>query len=104
MSHVHDQTAPRLAARPVEASGFESAKARKGVEATLHPAVRKRLADMPDSARRGYLRAIQGKASPRAAIKAFCMECCGWQRDEVRLCTAQACPLYAYRPFQGGRA
>lgn len=104
MSHPHDQTAPRLAAKPLDSNGSESAKARKRVEAPQHPVVRKRLADMPDSARRGYLRAIQGKASPRAAIKMFCTECCGWQRNEVRLCTAQACPLYAYRPFQGGRA
>jgi hypothetical protein len=54
---------------------------------------------MPKSCRAAYLKATCGKASPRMAIKAFCLECCGWQRKEVRLCTGLACPLWAYRPF-----
>lgn len=61
--------------------------------------VAKRLADMPKSARNTYLRAVGGRA-PKAAIRAFCRECCGWQRAEVARCTALACPLYVYRPFQ----
>ena len=61
--------------------------------------VEKRVADVPKSARLGYLRAPLGEGSPRQAIKAFCLECMGWDRAEVAQCTARACPLYEYRPF-----
>ena len=27
------------------------------------------------------------------------MECVGWNRAEVSMCTALACPLFEYRPF-----
>ena len=35
--------------------------------------------------------------SPLDAIKDFCMECCGYQRDEVKTCSAPMCPLYEFR-------
>lgn len=35
--------------------------------------------------------------SPLEAIKDFCMECCGYQRDEVKTCSAPMCPLYEFR-------
>jgi len=66
---------------------------------TRRSSVATRLADVPKSARNTYLRAVGGR-SPKAGIKAFCNECCGWQRAEVARCTALACPLYAYRPFR----
>ena len=62
--------------------------------------VLKRASDAPEASQRGYLAAACGVASPRAAIKAFCMMCVCWQRAEVTLCSAEACPLWAYRPFQ----
>ena len=62
--------------------------------------IAKRLEDTPETMRRTYLRAVSGRSKP-AAIRAFCAECCGWVREEVRLCTAPACPLYPYRPFMG---
>lgn len=61
--------------------------------------VAKRLSQTPKASQRTYLRAVQGKAAPRTAIKAFCLECVGWDRAAVRDCTALACPLWAYRPF-----
>ena len=61
--------------------------------------VEKRAADVPISARQGYVRSALGEASPRQAIKAFCLECVYWIRPEVSMCTALACPLYEYRPF-----
>ena len=45
-----------------------------------------------------YNKAIQHK-SRVAAVKAQCLECVGWQRVEVQLCTDLACPLYLYRPY-----
>jgi len=62
--------------------------------------IAKRLEDTPETMRRTYLRAVSGKSKP-AAIRAFCAECVGWEREEVRRCTAPACPLYPYRPFMG---
>ena len=60
----------------------------------------KRMKAMPKRYRSIYQRAFSGKASPREAIKAFCLECVGWQREEIKKCTCSACPLYAYRPYQ----
>ena len=31
------------------------------------------------------------------AIKEFCMECCGWERSEVKSCSAPQCPLFEFR-------
>jgi len=41
-------------------------------------------------------RALKGR-SRKAAIKAFCLECCGFNRKEVELCQSPDCPLYPYR-------
>ena len=35
--------------------------------------------------------------SPLMAIKAFCMECCGWDRSMVKSCSAPQCPLFEFR-------
>lgn len=43
---------------------------------------------------------MAGKLTPKAAIKAFCMECVCGQRDEIRLCTGTKCPLFELRPFK----
>ena len=41
-----------------------------------------------------------GKKSFIRAIKAKCLDCCCWQREEVRNCQSYACPLWNLRPFQ----
>ncbi|MHC4573081.1 MAG: hypothetical protein ACYS76_02930 [Planctomycetota bacterium] len=61
--------------------------------------IAEREQEVPEVHRANYRAAVSGK-SRRAAIKAFCLECVCWQREEVRLCTALACPLYPYRPYQ----
>jgi hypothetical protein len=70
------------------------------VEPTRRPSVKDRALKMPPTCQIGYLRAAAAKAAPAAAIKAHCLECVGYARDEVTQCTAKACPLFAYRPFQ----
>jgi hypothetical protein len=55
---------------------------------------------IPKLYRSGYERALSGKASPRQAIKAFCLECVGYERNEITQCADTGCPLYHYRPFQ----
>jgi hypothetical protein len=57
------------------------------------------LETMP-SYRKIMARALSGEASPRQAIKAFCLHCVGDVRLEITNCTASACPLFAYRPYQ----
>ncbi|MHC4664459.1 MAG: hypothetical protein ACYS9T_00705 [Planctomycetota bacterium] len=63
--------------------------------------IAERRSEIPKIHRANYDEAVSGK-SRKAAIKAFCLECVCWQKEEVRLCTALACPLYSYRPYQEG--
>lgn len=64
--------------------------------------VARRLAEMPESHRGTYRRAVSGK-SLRAAVDALCAECCGYEREAVRTCPAVACPLWSVRPWQQKR-
>ena len=45
-------------------------------------------------------RAFEGTSSPRQAIKAKCLDCSNYVRDEVKHCTVVLCPLDSYRPYQ----
>lgn len=35
--------------------------------------------------------------NPVKAIRAKCLDCCGQQANEVKMCPAQDCPLYPFR-------
>jgi len=59
--------------------------------------IAQRREQMPRGYRGIYDRAMSGK-SRKAAMRAFCLECVGWQIHEVFSCTDTACPLYPYRP------
>lgn len=59
--------------------------------------IRARRAEIPRQHRATYDRAMMGK-SRKAAMRAFCCECCGWELREVFFCTDLACALYPYRP------
>ena len=59
-----------------------------------------RVGDAPVMFRGIEARAYRGTASPRVAIKAFCLQCVGYVRADVKGCTAFACPLWGYRPYQ----
>lgn len=61
--------------------------------------IAKRLAAMPSTCRGAYKKAVNHK-SMRSAVNSFCLECIGYIRKEISLCTDLACPLYSYRPFQ----
>lgn len=58
---------------------------------------------IPQIYRANYDKAMTGK-SPKAAMKAFCLECVVWQREEVKKCTSPTCPLYPYRPYKESKA
>ena len=60
----------------------------------------KRVETAPESCQGILAKAYDGEASPRAAIKAFCLQCVGYKREDVTNCQAAACPLHFYRPYQ----
>lgn len=64
---------------------------------TQQQQIPKRRAQMPTLYRGIYDKAMSGK-SRKAAMRAFCLECVGWQVNEVHSCTDAACPLHPYRP------
>lgn len=61
------------------------------------------VTNAPQSAQNTLRRAFSGAASPRMAIKAQCLACTGYDRNAVQNCTGWSCPLWAYRPFPGGK-
>jgi len=62
--------------------------------------IAERRKQMPEIYRKTYDKAVRRK-SLRAAATSFCLECVGYQREEVKLCTDLGCPLYLYRPVRG---
>ena len=62
--------------------------------------IEKKKSQIPISYQNIYLKAVTGKASPRQTIKAFCLECVGWAKNEITMCTGTDCPLYRYRPYR----
>lgn len=66
-------------------------------DAKRRESIAQRLVQMPRQYRAIYKKAVSGK-SRKAAMHAFCLECCGWQIKEVFLCTDLGCLLYPYRP------
>lgn len=71
--------------------------AEAGARMNRQEMIAERRVQIPNLYRAIYDRAITGK-SRKAAMHAFCLECCGWQIKEVFLCTSPQCPLYPYRP------
>ncbi len=92
---------PDRPTKPADGRGFAAQDRRNPTDPARQSAIAERAKQMPKSCLATYLKATRGKASPRAAIKAFCTECVGWNRQEVHRCTATACPLWMYRPFRG---
>ena len=39
----------------------------------------------------------KSKSTPMRAIRKKCIDCCGYDYKEVRLCAAEKCPLWDYR-------
>jgi len=72
---------------------------------TLRPVLRdaanERLESVPLNYKILHAKAMAGKLTQRQAIRAQCLECVGWVRDEVSRCSSPLCSLYRFRPFQG---
>jgi len=59
------------------------------------------LAAIPKGFQWLFYQVYAGKIkSPTKAIRAKCIDCSCWQRDEVEKCMAVTCPLYDFRPYQ----
>ena len=47
-----------------------------------------------------FRRVYASTATPRQAIRAKCLECCWMDVAGIRECSATACPLWGFRPYQ----
>lgn len=88
-------------------AALAAARAARRVPAELpdDPVLRRRALAVPERYRKLYVRSITGKSAPREAIKAKCLDCCGWERhegkvDRIGACTVRGCSLWPLRPFQ----
>lgn len=71
------------------------------MSAPTDPRVAAYLENVPASARQMMGRALSGRSkSPRDAIRAKCLECSGFARDEAAACTVWRCPLYHLNPYR----
>lgn len=66
----------------------------------LTPRQARYLAKTPPLSAQIVRRAFLGVASPRVAIKAYCLSCSSWQREEITHCSVETCPLWLYRPYR----
>ncbi|WP_162910905.1 hypothetical protein [Azohydromonas sediminis] len=85
---------------------IEPRQARQLVVSEACEAQARRVASAPTLYRKMLEKSFTGGLSPRQTIKAKCLDCSNFQRDEVASCRAVACPLWALRPYQaqtGGR-
>lgn len=60
------------------------------------------LTTLPTSVRTLFGKAFERECSPRAAIKAACLQCTNFERTEIANCSTIRCQLREFRPFQGG--
>jgi len=49
---------------------------------------------------RGVFKSAYSGRSLRACVNAFCLDCIGLDPDEIRCCSASACPLWSVRPYR----
>jgi len=57
-------------------------------------------ASVPDKHKIATLRALTGQTQKAAALKQKCLQCCGYQREEISVCTVVTCALHPVRPYQ----
>jgi hypothetical protein len=59
---------------------------------------------VPDLHKALLLRVFTGKASPREHIKANCLCCAGYVREEITQCSVNLCAFHDIRPYQQSEA
>jgi len=59
--------------------------------------------DVPPRYRDMIRKALEGKLTRAQAIKAKCIECCGFEVKQARDCGVETCPLYHVNPYRKRR-
>ena len=55
---------------------------------------------VPDKHKLATQRALLGQITRSTAIRVKCLQCCGYQREEIKVCTVITCALFPVRPYQ----
>ena len=58
------------------------------------------IKSLPSSMQKLFYDVFIGKLSYPRAVKAKCLDCSCYQRDEITKCTVETYPLYRLRPYQ----
>lgn len=56
--------------------------------------------NVPKTVQMLYLRVFCSKTSTKDHVKLKCLDCCCWDKEEVRRCNTITCPLHKIRPFK----
>jgi hypothetical protein len=59
-----------------------------------------KLAETPPRFKVLALKVLEGRVTPRQAIKAKCLDCMGYIIKDIRNCPSTTCELHRFRPFQ----
>lgn len=59
---------------------------------------------VPDKHKLATQRALLGQITRSTAIRVKCLQCCGYQRDEIKVCSVITCALFPVRPYQDKNA
>ena len=88
------------------ARGTPRRPARPGVPFPAQAELEAALARIPALRRGLFRRVYSGKAPRSQAIKAKCLECCGFEdlARRVRECPCRECPIWGYRPYRHAAA
>jgi hypothetical protein len=55
---------------------------------------------VPEKHKLATQRALLGQITRSTAIRVKCLQCCGYQRDEIKTCAVLTCALFPVRPYQ----
>ncbi len=61
--------------------------------------VEEKLKQVPKMYKGIFRRVFAGSKSRKDAIHAFCLECMGYVRTEVKKCDTVTCPLFNFKPY-----
>ena len=55
---------------------------------------------VPDKHKLATQRALLGQITRSTAIRVKCLQCSGYQREEIKVCSVITCALFPVRPYQ----
>lgn len=55
---------------------------------------------VPEKHKLATQRALLGQITRSTAIRVKCLQCCGYQREEIKTCAVLTCALFPVRPYQ----